>query len=173
LLTTNDDALAHEVRLLRNHGAEPKYLHKRIGGNFRLDALQAAVLRVKRPHLEAWTAGRRRNADRYDRLFAASGAPVALPARAPECGHIFNQYVIRVKGRDSMMARLKSQGISTEIYYPVPLHRQECFSALGYGPEDFPASTAAAAETLALPIYPELTPDQLQYVADAILSPPE
>ena len=168
LLTTNDDALAHEVRLLRNHGAEPKYLHKRIGGNFRLDALQAAVLRVKRPHLEAWTAGRRRNADRYDRLFAESGAPVTRPARAPECGHIFNQYVIRVARRDAVRAALDERGVGSEVYYPVPFHLQECFAPLGCRRGDFPRAEAAAAEVLALPIYAELTEAQQRTVVDAV-----
>jgi dTDP-4-amino-4,6-dideoxygalactose transaminase len=170
LLTTNDGALAHEVRLLRNHGADPKYVHKRIGGNFRLDALQAAVLRVKLPHLEGWTARRRENADRYDRLFRESPAAdrVTLPARDPDCRHIFNQYVIRVKSRDAVRARLAAAGIGTEIYYPVPFHLQECFASLGHRPGDFPAAEAAAAETLALPIYSELTEDQQREVVAAV-----
>jgi dTDP-4-amino-4,6-dideoxygalactose transaminase len=170
LLTTNDAAFAHDVRLLRNHGAEPKYFHKRIGGNFRLDALQAAVLRVKLPHLEGWTARRRENADRYDRLFRESPAAdrVTVPARDPNCRHIFNQYVVRVKSRDAVRARLDAAGIGTEIYYPVPFHVQECFATLGYRPGDFPAAEAAAAETLALPIYSELTEAQQREVVDAV-----
>src|SRR3954470_10777373 len=170
LLTTTDDALAHEVRLLRNHGAEPKYFHQRIGGNFRLDALQAAVLRVKLPHLEGWTGMRRRNAERYDRLFAASpaAARIALPARVADCRHIFNQYVIRVPHRDAVKARLDALGIGTEIYYPVPFHLQECFQRLAYRRGDFPAAEAAAAETLALPIYGELTEGQQREVVDAV-----
>jgi len=170
LLTTNDDALAREARLLRNHGAEPKYFHSRIGGNFRLDALQAAVLRVKRPHLEGWTEARRRNADRYDRLFAAAGVPVGLPARAPECRHIFNQYVVRVPERDAVRAALDARGIGTEVYYPVPFHLQECFAPLGYRRGDFPAAEAAAADVLALPIYGELTDAQQSEVVSAVQS---
>jgi dTDP-4-amino-4,6-dideoxygalactose transaminase len=168
LLTTNDDALAHEVRLLRNHGAEPKYFHKRIGGNFRLDALQAAVLRVKLPHLDRWTALRRANADRYDALFADARVPVTVPFRAGGRDHIFNQYVIRVPRRDAVRARLEASGVGTEIYYPVPFHLQECFTPLGYKAGDFPAAEAAAAETLALPIYGELTEAQQREVVQAV-----
>ena len=170
LLTTGDDRLAHEVRLLRNHGAEPKYFHQRIGGNFRLDAVQAAVLRVKLPHLDRWTEMRRRNADRYDRLFAASAAAarITLPARVKDCRHIFNQYVIRVPHRDAVKARLDAAHIGSEIYYPVPFHLQECFARLGYRRGEFPAAEAAAAETLALPIYGELTEPQQREVVDAV-----
>ena len=170
LLTTGDDRLAHEVRLLRNHGAEPKYFHQRIGGNFRLDAVQAAVLRVKLPHLDGWTGMRRRNADRYDRLFAASAAAarITLPARVKDCRHIFNQYVIRVPHRDAVKARLDAAHIGSEIYYPVPFHLQECFARLGYRRGQFPAAEAAAAETLALPIYGELTEPQQREVVDAV-----
>jgi len=172
LLTTNDEALAAEVRLLRNHGAEPKYFHKRIGGNFRLDALQAAVLRVKLPHLDRWSAARVANADRYDELFKASGVAdrVTLPARVADRNHIFNQYVIRVPDRDAVRARLEQRGIGTEIYYPVPFHLQECFAPLGYRRGDFPAAEAAAAETLALPIYGELTQEQQCAVVDAVVT---
>ena len=175
LLTTGDEAFAHEVRLLRNHGAEPKYFHKRIGGNFRLDALQAAVLRVKLPHLEGWSARRRENADRYDRLFAGSPAAdrITRPARHPDCRHIFNQYIIRVAsldvGRDAVRARLEAAGIGTEIYYPVPFHLQECFAPLGYRRGEFPSAEAAAAETLALPIYSELTEAQQREVVAAVV----
>ncbi len=170
LLTTADEALAREVRLLRNHGAEPKYFHKRIGGNFRLDALQAAVIRVKLPHLEGWTARRRENADRYDRLFGESPAAdrVTLPARDADCRHIFNQYVIRVPSRDLVRSRLDAAGIGTEIYYPVPFHLQECFASLGYRQGDFPVAEAAAAETLALPVYSELTEAQQREVVEAV-----
>ena len=177
LLTTTVEGLAHEVRLLRNHGAEPKYFHKRIGGNFRLDALQAAVLRVKLPHLDRWTAMRQANADRYDALFAASpaGSRVTLPRRAPDRTHIFNQYVIRVPHRDAVRTRLDAAGIGTEVYYPVPFHLQECFATLGYRQGEFPHAEAAAAETLALPIYGELTEDQqaavVHAVSDAVASP--
>jgi dTDP-4-amino-4,6-dideoxygalactose transaminase len=170
LLTTTDGRLAHEVRLLRNHGAEPKYFHKRIGGNFRLDALQAAVLRVKLPHLDRWTAARRANADRYDALIYGSvvAEHVTLPARAADCQHIFNQYVIRLPGRDTVRARLEAAGISTEIYYPVPFHLQECFASLGYRRGDFPVAEFAASSTLALPIYGELTEVQQREVVDAL-----
>ena len=170
LLTTSDAGLAHEVRLLRNHGAEPKYFHQRIGGNFRLDALQAAVLRVKLPYLDQWTAMRRANADRYDALFAQSPARsrVTVPLRAPDRTHIFNQYVIRVPSRDTVRARLDAAGIGTEIYYPVPFHLQECFAALGHRRGEFPHAEAAAAETLALPIYGELTEAQQREVVNAV-----
>jgi dTDP-4-amino-4,6-dideoxygalactose transaminase len=174
LLTTNDEAFAHDVRLLRNHGAEPKYFHKIIGGNFRLDALQAAVLRVKLPHLDGWSARRRENADRYDRLFRESAAAdrITLPARDPDCHHIFNQYVVRVAshgpGRNNVRARLDAAGIGSEIYYPVPFHLQECFASLGYRKGDFPVAEAAAAETLALPIYSELTEAQQREVVSGV-----
>jgi dTDP-4-amino-4,6-dideoxygalactose transaminase len=170
LLTTTMEGLAHEVRLLRNHGAEPKYFHKRIGGNFRLDALQAAVLRVKLPHLDRWTAMRQANADRYDALFRASAAAdrVTLPRRAPNRTHIFNQYVIRVPHRDRVRARLDAAGIGTEIYYPVPFHLQECFAFLGHTRGEFPHAEAAADETLALPIYGELTEARQRTVVDAV-----
>jgi dTDP-4-amino-4,6-dideoxygalactose transaminase len=171
-VTTNDDSLAHEVRLLRNHGAEPKYFHKRVGGNFRLDALQAAVLRVKLPHLAAWTALRRRNAERYQRLFTEAGLTdgISLPTCPPDREHIFNQYAIRVPDRDALRARLESAGIGTEIYYPVPFHLQECFASLGHHQGDFPQAERAAAQTLALPIYGELTEAQQRLVVDAIAS---
>ncbi|HSL21770.1 MAG TPA: DegT/DnrJ/EryC1/StrS family aminotransferase [Vicinamibacterales bacterium] len=170
LVTTNDDALATRVRLLRNHGAEPKYFHKIIGGNFRLDALQAAVLRVKAPHLVAWTEFRRRNAGRYDRMFRAAGLDevLTLPYEPANRYHIFNQYVIRAPRRDDLRAHLESSGIGTEIYYPVPFHLQECFASLGYARGEFLEAEAAAAEVLALPIYGELTEEQQAFVVDRI-----
>ncbi len=170
LLTTDDEAIAHEVRLLRNHGAEPKYFHKRVGGNFRLDAIQAAVLRVKLPHLNEWTRLRQRNADRYDRMFNEAGliGRVTIPARPAGRVHIFNQYIVRVPDRDRVRAHLERAGIGTEIYYPVPFHLQECFASLGYGPGTFPAAEAAARETLALPIYGELTEEQQRAVVGAM-----
>ena len=170
LLTSNDDALAREVRLLRNHGAEPKYYHQRIGGNFRLDALQAAVLRVKLAHLDRWSAMRVANAARYDELFRASRVAdrITVPARAADRNHIFNQYVIRVPDRDAVRTRLESKGIGTEVYYPVPFHLQECFAPLGYRRGDFPVAEAAADQTLALPIYGELTEPQQREVVAAI-----
>jgi len=169
MLTTNDERLAQEIRLLRNHGAEPKYFHKRIGGNFRLDAMQAAILRVKRPHLNRWTDARRRNAERYDRLFAEANLDgVTLPARSDERRHIFNQYVIRVANRDAVRAALDAKGIGTEVYYSVPFHLQECFAPLGYRAGDFPNAEAAAADVLAIPIYGELTEAQQREVVGAI-----
>jgi len=170
LLTTADEGVAHDVRLLRNHGAEPKYFHKRIGGNFRLDALQAAVLRIKLPHLDRWTAQRRANADRYDDLFRDSAVAdrVTLPVRAPDRNHIFNQYVIRVPRRDAVRAHLEAAGVGSEVYYPIPFHLQECFAPLGYRRGDFPHAEGAAAETLALPIYGELTEAQQHEVVRTV-----
>jgi dTDP-4-amino-4,6-dideoxygalactose transaminase len=174
LVVTGDAALAGEIRLLRNHGAEPKYLHQRIGGNFRLDALQAAVLRVKLPHLAGWTERRRRNAGRYAAMVERAGLldRVTLPVETAECRHIYNQFVVRVPDRDRVRAALAARDIGTEIYYPVPFHLQECFAALGYGRGAFPQAEAAADSTLALPIYAELTDAQQQAVvaglADAL-----
>jgi dTDP-4-amino-4,6-dideoxygalactose transaminase len=171
LVTTNDAALAREVRLLRNHGAEPKYFHKRIGGNFRLDALQAAVLRVKLPHLPAWTERRRENAVQYTRLFRESSvAPhIVLPLEPAGYHHIYNQYVVRVPERDRVRESLAASGIGTEIYYPVPFHLQECFAALGYSAGDFPYSEQAASTSLALPVCGELTTAQQRAVVDAVV----
>jgi dTDP-4-amino-4,6-dideoxygalactose transaminase len=170
LVTTNDAELNRLLRVLRNHGMEPKYFNKVVGGNFRLDALQAAVLRVKAPHLADWTEGRRHNADRYRQLMRAAGidGTVKLPIEPPGCDHIYNQFVIRVERRDALRAHLSSRGVETEIYYPVPLHLQECFVALGGRPGDFPHAEAAALTSLALPIYRELTDEQLRYVVGAI-----
>jgi dTDP-4-amino-4,6-dideoxygalactose transaminase len=169
-MTTNDPALANEIRLLRNHGAEPKYFHKRIGGNFRMDALQAVVLRVKLPHLDEWTAMRQRNAGRYAALFASAGLidRITLPTIPAERRHIFNQYVIRVAERGHVRRVLDDRGIGTEIYYPVPFHLQECFSYLGHHRGDFPHAEAAAESVLALPIYPELTIEQQSAVVAAL-----
>jgi dTDP-4-amino-4,6-dideoxygalactose transaminase len=173
LLTTNDSALAHEARLLRNHGMDPKYLHARIGGNFRLDALQAAVLRVKAPHLPEWTAGRRRNADRYRALFADANLDEVTPPVEPGgLTHVYNQFVIRGPRRDELRAHLTAKGIGTEIYYPVPLHKQECFSGVpGFRGSEVPGfgrADDAALTSLALPIYPELTDEQQRYVVAEI-----
>ena len=172
LVTTNDTGLAHEIRLLRNHGAEPKYFHKRIGGNFRLDALQAAVLRVKLPHLARWTEMRRENARRYGVLFRNAGLldEVTLPVEPDGYSHIFNQFVVRLPNRDTVRSRLADAGIGTEVYYPVPFHRQECFASLGHAPDAFPNADAAAASSLALPIYAELTDDQQTTVVHALAS---
>jgi len=171
MVVTNDPGRAERLKVLRAHGSKPKYYHSLIGGNFRLDALQAAVVLVKLRHLDDWTAARQANAKRYDNLLTQAGLttgpdPVVLPTIVAE-RHIFNQYVIRVPSatsRDQVQAHLKEQGIGTEVYYPVPLHLQECFSHLGYKPGDMPESERAASETLALPVYPELTPTQAEYV---------
>ena len=162
--------LAERVRILRVHGGEPKYFHASIGGNFRLDELQAAVLRIKLKHLDAWTEARQRNADHYDALLAKAdlGDTVVLPHRNPGERHIFNQYVIRAQRRDDLRAHLERCGVGTEIYYPLPLHEQQCFAYLGHSPEDFPEAHRAAAEVLALPIYPELTAEQREHVARSI-----
>jgi dTDP-4-amino-4,6-dideoxygalactose transaminase len=170
LCTTQDAELAERMRVLRVHGGKPKYFHAMIGGNFRIDELQAAVLRVKLKYLDGWTRARQRNAAFYDRAFSAAalGARVITPSAAPGQRHIFNQYVVRVQQRDALKQRLTERSIGTEIYYPVPLDRQECFAYLGYEPGTFPESDRAARETLALPIYPELTEDQLGYVVASI-----
>ncbi len=169
MITANDPDLAQRARLLRNHGAEPKYYHKLVGGNFRLDALQAAILRVKLPYLDGWTVDRQRNADRYRQLFAQAGiADIVLPTEEPERRHIYNQFVIRTTRRAAVIAALKERKIGHEIYYPVPLHLQECFARLGYRSGSLPASERAAAETLALPIYPELTEEMQAAVVSAI-----
>jgi dTDP-4-amino-4,6-dideoxygalactose transaminase len=168
MVTTNDAQLADTLQVLRVHGGQPKYYHRRVGGNFRLDALQAAVLRVKLPYLPAWTEARRANASRYRHLFAEAGLynQVTLPTDVP--GHIYNQFVVRVPERDRLRAFLRENGIETEIYYPVPLHLQECFRELGYQAGDFPQAETAAREALALPIYPELTEHQQRYVVRQI-----
>ena len=168
LVTTNDAALAGRIRLLRNHGAEARYYHQQIGGNFRLDAIQAAVLRVKLPHLARWTELRRQNAARYQLLFGAAldGGMIALPVEPPGRFHIYNQFVVRVPQRDAVRRYLSEHGIATEIYYPVPFHLQECFASLGYARGDFPEAEAAADSVLALPIFGELTEAQQHAVVD-------
>jgi dTDP-4-amino-4,6-dideoxygalactose transaminase len=170
LVTTSDAALAARLRLLRNHGAEQQYYHRLVGGNFRLDALQAAVLRVKAPHLSGWTAARQRNAARYRQLFADArlGDRVRLPVEAPGRTHVYNQFVVRVPERDRVKAALDAAGVGSAIYYPVPFHEQECFASLGHRRGDFPHAEAAARETLALPIYGELTEDQQAFVVSTI-----
>jgi dTDP-4-amino-4,6-dideoxygalactose transaminase len=167
LVTTNDRELAAKVRLLRNHGAARRYYHELVGGNFRIDALQAAVLRVKLPHLARWTAMRRANADRYRQLFA--GAGVVLPVEPEDRFHIYNQFVIRLPHRDRVREFLAEREIATEIYYPVPFHLQDCFAGLGHRRGDFPAAEEAARSSLALPIYGELTLAQQDAVVDAVV----
>lgn len=175
-LTTNDPELAERMRKLRNHGGRQRYYHDEIGANSRLDAVQAAVLRVKMPHLPHWNSERQRRAQTYDRLLQAAGltrtgadsAPVVLPQRRAAASHIFHQYVIRAQNRDRLRGFLAEHGVSTEIYYPVPLHLQKCFAYLGYAPGDLPESERAAAEVLALPMFAELKEDEQQYVVDRI-----
>ena len=168
-VTAADDAIAKKLRLIRTHGMEPKYYHHLVGANFRIDALQAAVLRVKLPHLRTWSDARRANAARYRALFTDAGlGEVALPVAAPERTHIYNQFVVRVPERDRLKKCLDAAGIGTEIYYPVPFHMQRCFADLGYQPGAFPVAEAAASSSLALPIYPELTAAQQASVVDAI-----
>ncbi|MBW1695581.1 MAG: DegT/DnrJ/EryC1/StrS family aminotransferase [Deltaproteobacteria bacterium] len=170
MVTTNSDPLYEELRILRSHGAAPKYHHRRIGGNFRLDALQAAVVSIKLKYLDKWTEGRQKNAATYRKMFedAKINNYITLPVEK-EQRHIYNQFVISVaERRDELKAFLRDAGIGTEVYYPVPLHLQQCFSYLGYEKGDFPAAEHAAAHSLALPIYPELTRDQQQYVVSKI-----
>jgi dTDP-4-amino-4,6-dideoxygalactose transaminase len=170
MCVTADAALAERLAVLRVHGGKPKYYHALIGGNFRIDELQAAVLNVKLPHLDAWSAARQRNAHVYDAAFArARLAPaVRTPAALPGARHIYNQYALRAERRDELRAYLGAAGVGTEIYYPVPLHLQQCFAYLGCRAGDFPHAEAAAQQMLALPIYPELSETQLQYVVDTI-----
>jgi dTDP-4-amino-4,6-dideoxygalactose transaminase len=170
MCVTNDAALAERMEVLRVHGGKPKYYHALIGGNFRIDELQAAVLNIKLKHLDAWSAGRQRNAAYYDAAFARARLGDALVTPHAQAGarHIYNQYVIRVRERDALRQQLAAVGVGTEIYYPVPLHVQQCFAYLGGRAGDFPLSEQAAAQTLALPIFPELTEGQLQYVVDSI-----
>jgi dTDP-4-amino-4,6-dideoxygalactose transaminase len=168
MVVTNDKQLYDRLSIMRNHGMNPKYYHKYVGGNFRLDPIQAAALLVKLPHLEKWSQARRKNAAYYDKKFA--GTSVMTPRINPDCVSIYNQYVIRVPKRDELIKILKNKNIGCEIYYPVPMHLQECFSYLGYKKGDFPEAEKAANEVLALPIYPELTDAMKDYVADTILS---
>jgi dTDP-4-amino-4,6-dideoxygalactose transaminase len=170
LLTTSDPGLARRARLLRNHGMEPKYSHHMVGGNFRMDEVQAAVLRVKAPHLAAWTEARRVNAARYVRMFGEAGLHdrVTLPTEPRDRRHVFNQFVIRAPDRDGLKRHLDARGIGSEIYYPVPLHLQPCFADLGHRAGEFPHAERAAKESLAIPVYGELSVEQQQAVVDAI-----
>jgi dTDP-4-amino-4,6-dideoxygalactose transaminase len=169
MCTTQDPELAEHLRVLRVHGGKPKYFHAFVGGNFRLDEIQAAVLSIKLPYLDGWTADRQRNASYYGAAFerAGLGSRVGTPW-AGSGRHIYNQYVIRVPRRDELKQFLAARGVGTEIYYPVPLHRQQCFAYLGHAEGAFPESERAAAETLALPIFPELRTEQLQYVVEQV-----
>ncbi len=168
MVVTNDETLHHRLVMMRNHGMEPKYYHKYVGGNFRLDPIQAVALLVKLPHLDEWSQARRDNAAYYNQKFA--GTVVQTPYVSPNCQTIYNQYCIRVPRRDEVVAHLRSQNIGCEIYYPVPAHLQECFAPLGYKKGDFPVSEKATEQIMALPIYPELTDAMQDAVADAILT---
>lgn len=172
LVTATDETLGKRIKILRTHGGERRYYHQEVGGNFRLDELQAAVLRVKLPHLDAWTKARQTNAARYRALFTDRGLDkidgVVLPVERSDRSHIYNQFVIRVPKRDAVKAHLQASGIGCEVYYPVPFHLQECFQHLGYAQGAFPEAEAAANNSLALPIYGELTEAQQAEVVDAI-----
>jgi len=175
LVTCTEPALDRTFRALRNHGMEDRYFHRMIGGNFRLDAIQAAVIEIKLRHLDGWSAARRTHAARYRALFAEHGLTdrIALPSepwadRALTNHHIYNQFVIRVPERDRVQNFLREHGVGTAIYYPLPLHLQECFAHLGHAAGSFPEAERAARETLALPIYPELRADQLDYVVETL-----
>jgi dTDP-4-amino-4,6-dideoxygalactose transaminase len=170
MVTTNDSTLSELVTMLRVHGSTTKYVHERVGMNSRLDALQAAILRVKLDHLDKWTKARQRNAARYERLFSEAGLLewVRLPKTAPGNVHVYHQYTVQVPERDALRKYLSERGIGTEVYYPIPLHLQTCYQDLGYRKGAFPVSERAAHEVLALPIYPELTEDQQAYVVEAI-----
>jgi len=168
MVVTNDVKLYERLAIMRNHGSKPKYFHRYVGGNFRLDPIQAAALLVKLPHLDEWSAKRRSNAAFYNDRFKDS--PVQTPYIRADCESIYNQYVIRVPRRDELRKHLADNDIGCEVYYPVPLHLQECFGYLGYGRGDFPEAEKAAEEVLALPIYPELTDEMKNHVADTVLS---
>jgi dTDP-4-amino-4,6-dideoxygalactose transaminase len=167
MIVTNDEHLSERLSVMRNHGSKPKYYHKYIGGNFRLDPIQAAALLVKLSHLDGWSQARRQNAAYYGKRFAGTG--VDTPYISPDCVTIYNQYVIRVPRRDEVVVHLRQKNIGCEIYYPVPMHLQECFSYLGYKKGALPESENAAKAVLALPIYPELTDEMKDYVVDTIL----
>jgi dTDP-4-amino-4,6-dideoxygalactose transaminase len=158
--------------MLRVHGSRVRYYHDEVGANSRLDEIQAAILRVKLKRLDSWSAGREKNAKRYDSLFAKADIKGVLstPKISDGCVSVYNQYVIRVKKRDELRAFLAAAGIGSEVYYPLPLHLQKCFKGLGYRKGDFPVSEKAAKEVLALPIYPELTPAAIKHVVATIAS---
>jgi dTDP-4-amino-4,6-dideoxygalactose transaminase len=170
MITTDDEETARKIRSLRVHGQADRYYHKYIGMNARLEALQAAVLLVKLPHLNSWTRKRQENAACYEKLFNEAGLEeqITLPCIKPGNNHVFNQYVIRASRRDDLKIHLEQNGVGCAIYYPLPLHLQECFRFLGYTAGDFPESEKAAAETLALPVFPELSKAQIEYVVEQI-----
>ncbi|CAI8311148.1 MAG: dTDP-3-amino-3,4,6-trideoxy-alpha-D-glucose transaminase [Opitutia bacterium UBA7350] len=182
MVVTPHEAHAHSVRQLRNHGMEPKYIHAQVGGNFRLDALQAAILNIKLPHLNTWHEQRRKNADLYLEAFSAAGltrsledlengnlrAGILLPTEMPGNYHIYNQFVIYTEQREDLMAYMQTHDVGCEIYYPLALHQQECFKNLGHQAGDFPHAERAAAMSLALPIYPDLTPEMIARVVEVI-----
>jgi dTDP-4-amino-4,6-dideoxygalactose transaminase len=168
MVVTNDQQLYERISIMRNHGSKPKYYHKYIGGNFRLDPIQAAALLVKLPHLNDWSEARRRNAAYYNKKF--KNTVVRTPYISPDCMSIFNQYVIRVPRRSELMEHLHQKNIGCEIYYPVPMHLQECFRYLGCKEGSLPESEKAAKEVLAIPVYPELTSQMMDYVAETILA---
>lgn len=172
MLTTNDSALAAKLRVLRTHGSLTKYDYELIGMNSRLDALQAAILRIKLGHLDTWARGRQRNAERYSELFKSRGLDsiIKLPKTQSKCNHIYNQYVIRAPKRDELKSYLRECGVPSEIYYPIPLHVQRAFAYLHYKQGDMPESEAACKEVLALPVFPEMTAEQLELVVESIAS---
>ncbi len=167
LVTTNDEELAEKVRLLRVHGEHPRYIHRMIGGNFRMDNIQGAVLSVKLKHLDGWNEKRRGNAVIYDGIFA--GSPVKAPVTEPNNFSIYNLYTIRVPERDGLRECLTENGVGCGVFYPKPLHLQECFTELGYKAGDFPVAERLCSEVLSLPIYPELRPEQIEHVAKTVL----
>jgi len=167
MIVTNDEPLYKQLLMMRNHGQGSTYQHKYIGANFRLDPIQAAALLVKLPHLDKWSQARRDNAEYYNKKFA--GTAVQTPFISPDCVTVYNQYVIRVPKRDEVVAHLKENNIGCAIYYPVPMHLQACFRYLGYSEGDFPVSEKAAGEVMAIPIYPELTDEMKDCVADAVV----
>jgi dTDP-4-amino-4,6-dideoxygalactose transaminase len=169
IMTTNDAALAERLAALRVHGSKKKYYHQWIGVNSRLDALQAAVLRVKFRYLDGWSEGRHNNAELYRARLAELSVPVIPTKPAPyQTRHIYNQFVIRCERRDALQEYLKKHGIGTEVYYPLPLHLQTCYEFLGHKPGDFPVSEKLAANSLALPIHSELAAEDIEYVCEAI-----
>jgi dTDP-4-amino-4,6-dideoxygalactose transaminase len=171
MVICRDAALADRIRILRSHGSRPKYHHTTIGLNSRLDAIQAAVLRVKLKYLDQWSEVRRKNAQRYNRLFRDidhERLGISLPLTEYDNRHIFNQYVIRVPRRDEVQGFLREHGIGTDVYYPIPLHLQECYRHLGYRQGDLPVSEEASQTALALPIFPEVTPEEQDHVVQTI-----